>query len=359
MRNREIGREPQSRTRYPSPPTRQLLRCRHPRSAWLPVAVWPETSPAQGSPASRPVARMSSLCRRSQPGRDPGGRNPSPPRLPAPLAPMLAARPWSPLTSLVFQAGLVSVLLHPGSGQRRQRQVAHEVSVPAPAAGPLLHRGCHESRALRGHLCGRPPLSARGAAPTPRTKVFEAPGVCGCRVLCEEGLRASGVTRRWVGWGSPRGSQAAGRPSRRPSGPRPLAQGGRGLRRGPKGGGGGGGPEGGRGSRAPKHHPPSPRSLQQGKSSSTGNLLDKEELALPPPDYGTSSRAFPAQTAGTFKQRPYSVAVPAFSQVSATAGWGGSPKGRPAGTLYRRGALMKARRPLCLPFPPPGRWWRP
>uniref|UniRef100_A0A8C0PRA3 BAR/IMD domain-containing adapter protein 2 n=1 Tax=Canis lupus familiaris TaxID=9615 RepID=A0A8C0PRA3_CANLF len=55
-------------------------------------------------------------------------------------------------------------------------------------------------------------------------------------------------------------------------------------------------------------------SLQQGKSSSTGNLLDKEDLALPPPDYGTSSRAFPAQTAGTFKQRPYSVAVPAFSQ---------------------------------------------
>ncbi|XP_044103176.1 brain-specific angiogenesis inhibitor 1-associated protein 2 isoform X4 [Neovison vison] len=55
-------------------------------------------------------------------------------------------------------------------------------------------------------------------------------------------------------------------------------------------------------------------SLQQGKSSSTGNLLDKEELALPPPDYNASSRAFPAQTAGTFKQRPYSVAVPAFSQ---------------------------------------------
>ncbi|XP_021536604.1 brain-specific angiogenesis inhibitor 1-associated protein 2 isoform X5 [Neomonachus schauinslandi] len=55
-------------------------------------------------------------------------------------------------------------------------------------------------------------------------------------------------------------------------------------------------------------------SLQQGKSSSTGNLLDKEELALPPPDYGAASRAFPAQAAGTFKQRPYSVAVPAFSQ---------------------------------------------
>nr|XP_023507594.1 brain-specific angiogenesis inhibitor 1-associated protein 2 isoform X2 [Equus caballus] len=55
-------------------------------------------------------------------------------------------------------------------------------------------------------------------------------------------------------------------------------------------------------------------SLQPGKSSSTGNLLDKEDLAIPPPDYGTASRAFPAQTAGTFKQRPYSVAVPAFSQ---------------------------------------------
>ncbi|GAB1297150.1 Brain-specific angiogenesis inhibitor 1-associated protein 2 [Apodemus speciosus] len=55
-------------------------------------------------------------------------------------------------------------------------------------------------------------------------------------------------------------------------------------------------------------------SLQQGKSSSTGNLLDKDDLAIPPPDYGTSSRAFPTQTAGTFKQRPYSVAVPAFSQ---------------------------------------------
>ena len=67
----------------------------------------------------------------------------------------------------------------------------------------------------------------------------------------------------------------------------------------------------------PADRPAHPRSLQQGKSSSTGNLLDKEDLALPPPDYGTSSRAFPTQTAGTFKQRPYSVAVPAFSQVSA------------------------------------------
>uniref|UniRef100_A0A6I8NJS6 BAR/IMD domain-containing adapter protein 2 n=2 Tax=Ornithorhynchus anatinus TaxID=9258 RepID=A0A6I8NJS6_ORNAN len=55
-------------------------------------------------------------------------------------------------------------------------------------------------------------------------------------------------------------------------------------------------------------------SLQQGKSSSTGNLLDKEEAALPPPDYGASSRPFPSQPASAFKQRPYSVAGPGFSQ---------------------------------------------
>lgn len=70
-------------------------------------------------------------------------------------------------------------------------------------------------------------------------------------------------------------------------------------------------------------------SLQPGKSSSTGNLLDKEDLALPPPDYGPSSRGFPAQTASTFKQRPYSMAVPAFSQVGVRAGPGlrGTPVG--------------------------------
>ncbi|XP_044838028.1 brain-specific angiogenesis inhibitor 1-associated protein 2 isoform X3 [Mauremys mutica] len=56
-------------------------------------------------------------------------------------------------------------------------------------------------------------------------------------------------------------------------------------------------------------------SLQQGKSSSTGNLLDKDDIAIPPPDYGvSSSRVFPPQPVSTFKQRPYSVAVPAFSQ---------------------------------------------
>ncbi|XP_074828230.1 BAR/IMD domain-containing adapter protein 2 isoform X6 [Natator depressus] len=56
-------------------------------------------------------------------------------------------------------------------------------------------------------------------------------------------------------------------------------------------------------------------SLQQGKSSSTGNLLDKDDIAIPPPDYAvSSSRVFPPQPVGTFKQRPYSVAVPAFSQ---------------------------------------------
>nr|XP_014350060.1 PREDICTED: brain-specific angiogenesis inhibitor 1-associated protein 2 [Latimeria chalumnae] len=54
--------------------------------------------------------------------------------------------------------------------------------------------------------------------------------------------------------------------------------------------------------------------LQSGKSSSTGNLLEKEDLSLPPPDYGLPSRVLTQQTASTFKQRPYSMAAPAFSQ---------------------------------------------
>ncbi|XP_015264139.1 PREDICTED: brain-specific angiogenesis inhibitor 1-associated protein 2 isoform X4 [Gekko japonicus] len=52
--------------------------------------------------------------------------------------------------------------------------------------------------------------------------------------------------------------------------------------------------------------------MSQGKSSSTGNLLDKDDI--PPPDYSMSSRAFQTQNVSTFKQRPYSVAVPAFTQ---------------------------------------------
>nr|XP_034960035.1 brain-specific angiogenesis inhibitor 1-associated protein 2 isoform X1 [Zootoca vivipara] len=52
--------------------------------------------------------------------------------------------------------------------------------------------------------------------------------------------------------------------------------------------------------------------MSQGKSSSTGNLLDKDDI--PPPDYSMSSRAFQSQNVNTFKQRPYSVAVPAFAQ---------------------------------------------
>ncbi|XP_034268676.1 brain-specific angiogenesis inhibitor 1-associated protein 2 isoform X2 [Pantherophis guttatus] len=52
--------------------------------------------------------------------------------------------------------------------------------------------------------------------------------------------------------------------------------------------------------------------MSQGKSSSTGNLLDKDDI--PPPDYSMSSRTFQAPNVSTFKQRPYSVAAPAFPQ---------------------------------------------
>ncbi|XP_063312389.1 brain-specific angiogenesis inhibitor 1-associated protein 2 isoform X2 [Pelobates fuscus] len=55
-------------------------------------------------------------------------------------------------------------------------------------------------------------------------------------------------------------------------------------------------------------------SLQPGKSSSTGNLLDKDDLSMPPPDYNMAARGFPPQPVGSFKPRPYSVAAPAFSQ---------------------------------------------
>uniref|UniRef100_A0A8C9ZS26 BAR/IMD domain-containing adapter protein 2 n=1 Tax=Sander lucioperca TaxID=283035 RepID=A0A8C9ZS26_SANLU len=56
-----------------------------------------------------------------------------------------------------------------------------------------------------------------------------------------------------------------------------------------------------------------------GKSSSTGNLLEREDMALPVPDYGLHSR-MEAQSAAALhgrqqQQRPYSVAVPGYSQV--------------------------------------------
>ncbi|KAK7135001.1 hypothetical protein R3I93_018183 [Phoxinus phoxinus] len=55
-------------------------------------------------------------------------------------------------------------------------------------------------------------------------------------------------------------------------------------------------------------------SLQHNRSSSTGNLLERE-MALPTPDYGMPTR-FLAQQQSTphSRQRPYSVAVPGFSQ---------------------------------------------
>lgn len=65
-------------------------------------------------------------------------------------------------------------------------------------------------------------------------------------------------------------------------------------------------------------------SLHHGKSSSTGNLLEREDMAgVPPPDYGMSSRllAQSMQSAAMAnssrrQQRPYSVAGPGFSQVN-------------------------------------------
>uniref|UniRef100_A0A8C7V4D8 BAR/IMD domain-containing adapter protein 2 n=1 Tax=Oncorhynchus mykiss TaxID=8022 RepID=A0A8C7V4D8_ONCMY len=59
--------------------------------------------------------------------------------------------------------------------------------------------------------------------------------------------------------------------------------------------------------------------LHHGKSSSTGNLLEREDMAsAPPPDYGMSSRllAQSAAMAHSRQQRPYSMTGPGFSQVN-------------------------------------------
>ncbi|XP_056409850.1 brain-specific angiogenesis inhibitor 1-associated protein 2 isoform X3 [Hyla sarda] len=57
------------------------------------------------------------------------------------------------------------------------------------------------------------------------------------------------------------------------------------------------------------------QNLQPGKSSSTGNLLDKDDMSIPPPDYNMAARGFPPQAASSFKPRPYSVAAPVFTQA--------------------------------------------
>ncbi|KAJ8013476.1 hypothetical protein DPEC_G00030190 [Dallia pectoralis] len=61
--------------------------------------------------------------------------------------------------------------------------------------------------------------------------------------------------------------------------------------------------------------------LHQARSSSTGNLLERDDMVgVPPPDYGMSSRLLaqsmqtPSMAHGRQPQRPYSVAVPGFSQ---------------------------------------------
>nr|XP_023672788.1 brain-specific angiogenesis inhibitor 1-associated protein 2-like isoform X8 [Paramormyrops kingsleyae] len=53
--------------------------------------------------------------------------------------------------------------------------------------------------------------------------------------------------------------------------------------------------------------------LHHGRSSSTGNLLERDDLTLPPPDYGMPSRQLAQPTAHS-RQRPYSMAMPGFSQ---------------------------------------------
>ncbi|XP_024120801.1 brain-specific angiogenesis inhibitor 1-associated protein 2 isoform X12 [Oryzias melastigma] len=59
--------------------------------------------------------------------------------------------------------------------------------------------------------------------------------------------------------------------------------------------------------------------LHHGKSSSTGNLLEREDVPLPSPDYGLHPRLAAQSTATLHSrpQRPYSMAGPGFSQQGA------------------------------------------
>lgn len=60
-----------------------------------------------------------------------------------------------------------------------------------------------------------------------------------------------------------------------------------------------------------------PVSSLHGKSSSTGNLLEREDVAAPVPEYAVHSH-MAAQSAASLhgrQQRPYSMVVPGFSQV--------------------------------------------
>ncbi|XP_061087237.1 brain-specific angiogenesis inhibitor 1-associated protein 2 isoform X1 [Conger conger] len=52
-------------------------------------------------------------------------------------------------------------------------------------------------------------------------------------------------------------------------------------------------------------------SLRHGKSSSTGNLLERDDVAPPPPEYGLTSRQLHISTHRT---RPYSMPVPIYTQ---------------------------------------------
>lgn len=187
--------------------------------------------------------------------------------------------------AFAFQEGLVSFLLHACPRQRWQRAGAHEVGAPRASTGAagalrdgdppllpaLIRAGCclgtgifcfaphRRHGGAKGSREGRDPREGLRAFRTHLRRCSVPPGAC---------------WPRWLGDTCPAGCAAADGPALPPF------------------------------------------SLQQGKSSSTGNLLDKDDIAIPPPDYGMSSQAFPSQNVNTFKQRPYSVAVPAFSQVS-------------------------------------------
>lgn len=63
-------------------------------------------------------------------------------------------------------------------------------------------------------------------------------------------------------------------------------------------------------------------SLRHGKSISTGNLVERENIAFPVPDYTVHSHMGAPHGRQQQQQRPYSVAVPGFPQVGVSEMFG-------------------------------------
>lgn len=194
--------------------------CRLPDSCSDAGAMWPETSPGccrRRSPALLPGIRSLPSGAGAQ-GRvcaqGAGWGLGSPWNVGSPSLQTVAAGrgtralgPQVALTCLLLQAGLVSLLLHPGSGRRRRRQIAHEVSLLTRALALGSAEAAWEQGTVGVRLCEPPLLSAQTArlgsgAFSAQHAVRRRPPGFGCSALCEAGVREPGGSRVFRGVGA-------------------------------------------------------------------------------------------------------------------------------------------------------------